>query len=134
MKYLLKTKLDELDEKDFELINQYLLNSCKLFMGKKKFNPKITLMYSDSKNFGEYVFSTKELKIWVNTCKTLKEYITTFIHEYTHHTQKYLTQKYKPSEKDEDHLKNPFEIEAYTNEKRYLSLVWNGIKKDINRK
>ena len=76
---------------------------------------------------GQFDYKTNTLTIYHNNNYTVKDLIQTTIHEYTHYLQPISTYYYKYS-RIYRYYDNPFEVEAFKNEKKYYRKCWKSIK------
>lgn len=129
----LRTETKSLSKTQIFHLNNMLLKACEQKMGKKSIKPQIVARFVRSKNLGVYSVSQKTIVIYVKECHDIKTYVSTFIHEYTHHLQKNLNRNYQTPMSDYEYYRNPHEIEAFFNEKKYLSSVWKDVKPQINK-
>lgn len=97
-----------------------------------KFSKKSGYYNNDKKNpiIGCYCNYRNLIILYEPSCYTLKDIVATVIHEYTHYLQSsYLYEKY---EKKYSYKKNPHEIEANKNEKKYTKVCMKYIKNQIS--
>ena len=79
---------------------------------------------------GQYEAEWNEIEIYWNNMLSIKEIISTCIHEWAHSKQPIRSQyfKWKGS-----YHRNPFEVEARKYEKIYTPICWKEIKSKVNR-
>ncbi len=106
---------------------------CEKQIGKKSVRPQVVTKFTKSGNMGLYSATQKTIIIYSKECHDISDYISTFIHDYTHHLQKNLNRKYQRLMSDYEYYRNPLEIEAFFNEKKYLSSVWKETKPQLNQ-
>lgn len=129
----LSTNTKNLSKSQVFHLNTMLLRVCEQKMGKKRVKPQIVAKFIANENMGLYSATQKTIVLYTKECCDIKTYISTFIHEYTHHLQKNLSRKYQTPMSDYEYYRNPHEIEAFSNEKKYLSSVWKEVKPKINQ-
>lgn len=95
---------------------------------------KLTLDFTDRKRTikkvpicGNYCFWRNKITLHEVTCKTIKDVVSTMIHEYTHYLQS--RTKYKEYEKYYYYSNHPCEREARRNEEKYTDICIKEIKK-----
>jgi|LauGreDrversion4_2_1035121.scaffolds.fasta_scaffold08509_2 Zn-dependent peptidase ImmA (M78 family) len=76
--------------------------------------------------YGNYCLYKNQITIYVNNCETLKNLVSTIIHEYTHYLQP--MGKYKEYEKYYYYSTHPFERQARRNETKYTSTCLSFIR------
>lgn len=119
-----KTKLRTLSDKEIKGLLVFCDQYCKMTFGvnKRKRTPlKVKAAHSakgQKKVCGWYCPFDNELTIFIRTCKTVGEFTSTFLHEYTHYMQPCRTKYHKLLE-EHGYEKHPFEIQAYSTEKHY---------------
>lgn len=79
--------------------------------------------------FGCYCNYRNRITIYEPKCKKLSEVVSTVIHEYTHYLQS--SYQYEIYEKKYPYSKNPYEIEAVKNERKYTKICMKYIKNTI---
>lgn len=88
--------------------------------------PKENIKYiKRSKVFGTYCSYRNTIYIYLNNCETIKDIVSTIIHEYTHYLQS--STKYSYYQSVYYYTQNPFEIEAKKNEEKYSDNCLNYI-------
>ena len=118
------TKLNTLSDKEIKGLLKFCYSYCiETFGINKRKRTELNMVAaheSDSKRkiCGWYCPTNNEITIFIDSCKTVGEFTSTFIHEYTHHMQPCRT-KYNKLLKQYGYTKHPFEIEAVSNEKKY---------------
>lgn len=96
---------------------------------KKKNTFVITVGYTEKMVYGEYEARNNWLYINLAVCKTIKDIVTTTIHEYTHFCQD--LKHYGKYTKQVGYDDNPLEVEARENELYYMN-CWRSIKTKFN--
>ncbi len=81
----------------------------------------------DAISFGDYDSFSNTITIYTKHSNTIEEFISTFIHEYTHYKQPIRTKYYKLLN-EFGYDKHPHELEARTNEIIFFNSVYNKIK------
>lgn len=80
---------------------------------------------------GEYDCWDNEIYIYWDKCDTVRELISTCIHEWTHSLQPILTKYYKyPG----TYSRNPYERQARYNEKKWTPICWKEIRTGYMKK
>lgn len=118
------TKLKGLNRDEIRQLLVFCKRYCEMTFGRN--NRKRTSLrveaapraVGDKKICGWYCPYDNKITIFTKTCKTIKEFTSTFIHEYTHYMQPCRT-KYQKLLKEHGYKKHPFEIQAYSTEKHY---------------
>ncbi len=133
MKVNKKTKIKSISKKSVEKIVNILSDFCVRELGVNKRRKEDLVFYLkkrdkvEKKVFGYYDMDDHEIYIMTGVCKKLNDFIRTFIHEYTHSLQPCKTQYNKLLAKF-GYDEHPFELEAYSNEKKYFKLALKEIK------
>jgi hypothetical protein len=65
-----------------------------------------------TESYGEYSSSIHLVEIYAAECNTLRRFVDTVIHEYTHSCQGWVGVNYSAYNRKFGYYKNPFEIEA----------------------
>lgn len=120
--YLIKIKYSKLALK--WCVNKFGKNNRK----KRELilKPKKTIKYQKrSKVFGIYCFYRNTIYIYLNNCDSIKDIVSTIVHEYTHYLQS--STKYHYYQNVYYYTQNPLEIEAKTNETLYTNDCLNYI-------
>jgi Zn-dependent peptidase ImmA (M78 family) len=95
---------------------------CKKFLGtnlRKKKPIKLSLIKQDKDNFGSYDAEKNKIIIYHENCLTVKDIVSTVIHEYTHYLQS--NKGYFMFMEYYDYNSHPFEQEARVNEQKYTN-------------
>jgi len=77
--------------------------------------------------YGNYCFWRNKITLHEPACETIKDVVSTIIHEYTHYLQS--RPKYREYEKKYYYSANPYEKEARRNEEKYTATCIKEIKK-----
>lgn len=77
--------------------------------------------------YGNYCFWRNKITLHEPTCNTIKDVVSTIIHEYTHYLQS--RPKYQEYQRKYYYSANPYEREARRNEEKYTSICIKEIKK-----
>lgn len=91
-----------------------------------------SLRYDDDPlDCGQYLPEENQIEIYWSNLVTVRELVSTCIHEWVHYKQPILTKyhKWKGSYKT-----NPYEIEATKLEKKYTPVCWQDIQHKVNSK
>lgn len=125
-----------IDIEDKKLYANLTLKWCKKNLGvnrRKKF-PKVVVKIrannSDGIPYGEYYFIENRIVIYDSKCKSIKDVVSTVIHEYTHYLQS--MKKYFEYFNTHYYSTHPFEREAIKNSNFYTSKCMYKIKKLIS--
>lgn len=129
----------KLDFETKKIYVTYTLRWCKKFFGENerkrtKMNLEITERKRRIKNlevYGNYCFYRNKMTIYVSSCETIADVVSTVIHEYTHYLQS--RNQYRYYEKNYYYSTNPCEREARRNEEKYTKTCIKQINKLINR-
>jgi uncharacterized protein YjaZ len=119
-----KTKLNTLSDKQIKGLLEFCHKYCEITFGKNNRKRTPLKMYAahsakgQKKTCGWYCPFSNEITIFIKTCKTVREFTSTFLHEYTHYMQPCRT-KYAKLLKQHGYEKHPFEIQAFSTEKFY---------------
>jgi Zn-dependent peptidase ImmA (M78 family) len=76
--------------------------------------------------YGNYCLYKNQITIYINNCETLKNLVSTIIHEYTHYLQP--MGRYKEYEKYYYYSTHPFERQARRNETKYTDTCLSSIR------
>jgi hypothetical protein len=136
----------------YELKKKYAILTiewCKNNMGIRKTKKKeltlkfsdkdgyITINYKRKKEFkrkypiqGSYCHYRNLITIYEPNCKTIKDVVSTIIHEYTHYLQSMY--QYEKFEKIYFYSQNPLEKEALNNEEKYTNKCIKEVRLIIN--
>lgn len=128
-----------IDDKTKKKYARLTLKWCESFFGyneRKKYKPKLVFKtqekkYKNSLIYGNYCFYRNIITIFLPNNTTVKDIISTTIHEYTHYLQKRL--KYRVYEQYYYYSTNPYEREAKRNEEKYTDTCLKDIKKLITQ-
>jgi len=82
---------------------------------------------TNATSFGVYDAFINNITIYTKHSNTIEEFISTFIHEYTHYTQPIRTKYYKLY-KQFGYDNHPHEIHARDNEIKLFPILYNNIK------
>jgi Zn-dependent peptidase ImmA (M78 family) len=109
---------------------EQILGVCK----RKKRKPILKIsnrirFINRSKVFGSYCFYRNIIYLYINNCDTLLDVVKTIIHEYTHYLQPFT--KYWNYVKKYYYTANPFEKEAFLNERKYGRKIYNKIRNQL---
>lgn len=109
---------------------------CKKNLGKPRRKKKVKFLVSKKiiyydetekeKLYGHYILEKNKIIIYIKVCKTIKDIVSSVIHEYTHYLQP--NYKHLLYLKNYTYKKNPFEIEAKKNEILYTDICLKEIK------
>ncbi len=122
---------------DFELKKSYAkhaLKWCEDNLGTNtRKRKKLLLVMSPRKRtqgkfvyYGNYCLYKNQITIYINNCDTLKNLVSTIIHEYTHYLQP--MSRYKEYEKYYYYSTHPFERQARRNEVKYTNPCLSSIR------
>jgi hypothetical protein len=125
---ILTDKICTLSQKQIQVLNNSLFESCKMIMGQNKKVRVKTTARKSSRVMGYYDPETKDICMYRTNIDTVNEYVKTFIHEWQHSLQKKLKKKYARYDYKYGYKNNPYEIEARNSEKIYKSTVWKYAK------
>lgn len=97
---------------------------------------KLEVIISDRKRksgkfvyYGNYCFYRNKMVIYIENCKSLKEIVSTIIHEYTHYLQS--RTKYEAYEEYYYYSNHPYERQARRNEIKYTKICLSFIRKKL---
>jgi len=107
--YASVTKLTNKERRD---LAQFCLDYCIDVLGqpKNKGIPTFSIVKNNKDYYGEYSVELEKIYVYYNQCNTVGLFISTFIHEYTHHTQN--LNKYEKVLSKVGYSDHPQEIEA----------------------
>jgi hypothetical protein len=80
---------------------------------------------------GYFDIEDNRILIFRSNIKDIREYVETFIHEWTHSRQKNISKMYYKMDSKYGYNKNPFEVEAIENEKKFRPEVWKITKSKL---
>ena len=127
----LKDKLQDYTTRELRTIGLNVLGVTRKVLGHgNKPVPKFKIRNNVCSYYGMYEY---DYSITINpkNCKTMKMYVRTIIHEYTHHIQKGLKRNYTSSVNRNGYYDSPFEVEARENELKYIKQVWKQYKQSL---
>jgi len=84
----------------------------------------------DGNYYGQYDPSNNCIEIYPDECRTLGQYTSTLIHEYTHYLQP-IASKYYKLLKEHGYDNHPFEIEARQNERTHNRRALNYLRQNM---
>ena len=134
----LKTRTDTLTKAQKRRVVDATINWCNANLGvnnrrKNKLtysvivqSPKI-LKVMNAEAMGMFDPKVNKVIVFHNNNDTVMEMVQTTIHEYTHYLQP-IRKYYNYFNKMAGYFKNPFEVEAFNNEKKYYKECWKSIK------
>ena len=119
IKYNNYASVTELTNKERRGLAQFCLDYCIDVLGqpKKKGIPTFSIVKTNKEYYGQYASEFEKIYVYYNQCKTVGQFISTFIHEYTHHTQN--LNKYEKVLSKVGYSNHPQEIEANDMAKLY---------------
>ena len=124
--------IDKLSDIQLKKLTSLCHISCITNMGinrRKKSFLNISIEYSSGRNtYGEYDPFINHIKIFTEHSNTIEEFVSTFIHEYTHYLQPTRT-KYHKLLDEFGYVNHPFEIQARENEIIYSPIILRNIIK-----
>ena len=138
----LKTRTDTLTTAQKRKVVNAVIKWCNINLGvnnrrKHKFGysvivqtPKIVKIMN-AEAMGMFNPKKNKLIVFHNNNDTVMEMVQTTIHEYTHYLQP-IDKYYQYFNKMAGYSNNPFEIEAFTNEKKYYKKCWKSISPTLN--
>ena len=123
---------------DFDIKKFYANQSlkwCKKHLGvNEKKRTKLVLEFSNRPRtykkclvFGNYCFWRNKITLYIPHCKTIRDVVSTTIHEYTHYLQS--RNRYLDYQRNQYYSTNPYEREAKRNEEKYTNLCVNHIRR-----
>jgi uncharacterized protein YjaZ len=129
-----KNRIDYATKKKYAILT---IKWCKENFGiNEKKRTKLKFELTDKKRtikdfpvYGNYCFWRNKITLHEPTCITIKDVVSTVIHEYTHYLQS--RPKYLEYQKKYFYSTNPYEREAKRNEEKYTKICMNEIKKLI---
>jgi hypothetical protein len=119
IKYNNYASVIDLTNKERRVLAQFCLDYCIEVLGqpKKKGIPTFSIVKTNKEYYGQYASEFEKIYVYYNQCKTVGQFISTFIHEYTHHTQN--LNKYEKVLSKVGYSNHPQEIEANDMAKLY---------------
>ena len=131
IKYNNYASVMELTNKERRDLAQFCLNYCIKVLGqpKKKGIPTFSIVKTESPYYGQYDGTIEKIYVYYNKCGTIGQFISTFIHEYTHHTQN--LNKYEKVLSKVGYSNHPQEIEAEYMAKLYKQSCLELFRKSI---
>lgn len=129
-----KTNIYKLDNNQIQLLVNYLADHCEKIMGinkRKRTELKFRLINTPNQFYGYYDSLANEMFLNLRYANNIKEFIKTFLHEYTHYMQPIRTKYHKLFE-EWGYKNHPFEIEARKNEIIYFDKTFKIIKKTFD--
>lgn len=119
-----RTPLNTLSKKELNRLAKFCQMYCEMTFGtnKRKRNKLSVKVVSSCKSmpktYGWYDSVKHSITLFTKRCKTVGEFTSTFLHEYTHSMQPCRT-KYMKLYKIHGYKNHPFEIQAYATEMAY---------------
>lgn len=111
IKYNNNSSVMSLTRKERRVLAMFCLNYCIDTLGQPKKNvPTVSVVKATKEYYGEYSSEHGKIFIYYNICESVGQFISTFIHEYTHHTQN--LKKYEKLLSTVGYSDHPQEIEA----------------------
>lgn len=131
IKYNNYSSVINLTNKERRDLAKFCLEYCIEVIGqpKKKGIPKFSIVKTDKEYYGQYNSEHENIYVYYNQCKTIGQFISTFIHEYTHHTQN--LNKYDKVLSKVGYDNHPKEIEANNMAKLYKQPCLEAFRKSI---
>ena len=119
----LSTNLESLSRSELLKLNKCLIMACSEVLGSS--NTMVRTTKQNSPYYKGYVdIEDNRILIFRSSIKDIREYVEIFIHEWTHSRQKKISKMYYKMDSKYGYDKNPFEIEAKENEKKFRPEVW----------
>lgn len=130
-KYNNYASVTKLTNKERRNLAQFCLDYCIDVIGqpKNKRIPTFNIVKTDKVFYGEYSGELEKIYVYYNQCGTVGLFISTFIHEYTHHTQN--LNKYEKVLSKVGYSNHPQEIEAEYMAKSYTQSCLELFRKSI---
>ena len=119
----LSTNLESLSRSELLKLNKCLIMACTKVLGSSNTMVRTTKRNSPYYK-GYFDIEDNRILIFRSSIKDIRDYVETFIHEWTHSRQKNISKMYYKMDSKFGYDKNPFEIEAIENEKKYRPEVW----------
>lgn len=135
MKINLHTKIQDLDRTQLRKLNQFMIAWCEHYFGARNVRGSPVRVRHvdpedpddwDNQYYGWYNRDTHCIYINVYRSKHIKQYMKTFLHEYTHSLQPVRT-RYDNYSKVFGYADNPHEVHARANE-MYYRYAWKTFK------
>ena len=119
----LSTNLESLSRSELLKLNKCLIMACSEVLGSSN-----TIVRTTKRNSpyykGYFDIEDNRIVIFRSSIKDIRDYVETFIHEWTHSRQMKISKMYYKMDSKYGYDKNPFEIEAKENEKKFRPEVW----------
>ncbi len=110
------TEISGLTKRELNGIGWEILYYCRNILGMKPRGNVYPYLHiyprKRSECYGEYSSSPHAIEIYAAECDTLRRFVDTIIHEYTHSCQGWVGVKYSAYNRKFGYRNNPFEIEA----------------------
>ena len=110
------TPIEAFTKKETEELVMEIFYFCRKSLGMIPRNGSYPLIWirprKKSGSFGEYSPHMHMIEIFSAECESLRRFVDTVIHEYTHACQPWIGVRYTAYSKKFGYQKNPFEIEA----------------------
>ena len=119
----LSTSLESLNRSELLKLNKCLIMACSEVLGSSNTMVRTTKRNSPYYK-GYFDIEDNRILIFRSSIKDIRDYVETFIHEWTHSRQKKISKMYYKMDSKYGYDKNPFEIEAKENEKKFRPEVW----------
>lgn len=140
----LATKIETLEPKEVRALIRYAKAWCEDHLGRSRVKRQLRIKVhnltdddglDDWLTFyynGWYDNDTHTINININRSRRVKEFLKTFVHEYTHTIQPVRTH-YARASKKLGYFDNPYEVHARANE-IYYKHIWEGYKAKTRKK
>jgi hypothetical protein len=132
----LNTRIVNLTNKERRSLTDFAKAWCMHYFGENRRHPNALSVRIvapedpddfDNNLYGWYKQETHRIYININTSKGVKQFLKTFVHEYTHSIQPVKT-RYRQYSKVFGYTDNPYEVHARANE-IYYKHIWECYKK-----
>lgn len=128
--------INNMQVRDIRRICDMTLRWCKDNFGvnhrrRKPISISVELSHSDGDAYGMYMTGINRIYIYLDHTKTIRQLVSTIIHEYIHSLQPIDTH-YKPlMKKHKYYSRHPFERQAVYYETKYAPICWEEIKQGL---
>lgn len=119
----LSTHLESINRSELLKLNKCLIRACSSVFGNSNVLVRTTKQ-NNAHCMGYFDIEDNRILIFRSSIKDIKEYVEVFIHEWTHSRQNKISKMYYKMDLKYGYNKNPFEVEATENEKKYRPEIW----------
>ena len=130
------TPIGNLMVRDIKEISYMTLTWCMLNFGvnnrrRVPISVVVDFAHEDGDACGMYTSKDNRIYLYLQHAKSVKDIVSTIIHEYTHSMQAITTMYDKLYRQHKYYSRHPFERSARYNERKYAKICWDQIKYSV---